>query len=97
MQALRLERDLNDGSGATMAEEVLLIIEAILLEASAVATTEGTMEDISTLSEDESHLTMLLEFMDSPHVVRQTFLVQLADSYYLILCCRGRMPVFFKL
>jgi E3 ubiquitin-protein ligase UBR4 len=67
-QALRLERDHNDGSGAAMAEQVLLIIEAILLEASAVATAEGTVEEISTLSEDQSHLTMLLDFMDSPHV-----------------------------
>ena len=70
LQALRLERDHNDGSGAAMAEQVLLIIEAILLEASAVATAEGTVEEISTLSEDQSHLTMLLDFMDSPHVVR---------------------------
>lgn len=103
VQALRLERDLNDGSGAAMAEQVLLIIEAILLEASAVATAEGTVEEISTLSEDQSHLTMLLDFMDSPHVVRREAAIFNERRFYcmvfycMVFYCRDLMPPCFRL
>ena len=63
---------MNDGSGAAIAEQLLLIIEAVLLEASALATSQGVAQEMPTLSEEQAHLTMLLDFIESPYVVRKT-------------------------
>eukprot|EP00118_Oscarella_pearsei_P014508 m.124661 g.124661 ORF g.124661 m.124661 type:complete len:943 (+) comp37851_c0_seq3:1576-4404(+) len=65
-KALRLER----------AEHLLLIIEAILLEASALATSQGAAQEMPTLSEDQAHLAMLLDFIESPYVKSNASVLQ---------------------
>ena len=65
-QALRLEAD--SGGGASIAEDVLGIMETVLQEATSTPT-----PDIPIQQGDGSQLDMLLNRITSPYVVRYLF------------------------
>ena len=65
IQALRLEAD--SGGGASVAEDVLGIMETVLQEATSTPTPE-----IPIQQGDGSQLDMLLDRITSPYVVQQS-------------------------